>query len=108
MSSRLRVLLVTLAAALGLLVARIEYLKGWAVFHQQEAQRFAGHIATFRNITPLEVEAAIVIASDNRDDDRLDDKFRAVFHHRAAADAYQKSVFRPWMMVDTPTIPPHH
>ncbi|MCE9527362.1 MAG: hypothetical protein K8R36_15050 [Planctomycetales bacterium] len=105
MSVRLRVLLVTLAAALGLLVARIEYLKGWAIYHQQEAKHFADCIATYRNVTPVEVEAAIEVASANQDDDRLDRKFHAVFHHRAAADAYQRTVYRPWMLVSTPTLP---
>lgn len=105
MTKRLKILLIILAAAVGLLVGRIEYLHGYAAYHQQEANRFVKLIGMHRNASPLEVDSALELAAANPDDDRLDYKFQVVFHHRTEASACQKAVYRPWMIVQTHPMP---
>ncbi|MGI8979629.1 MAG: hypothetical protein ACR2FY_10410 [Pirellulaceae bacterium] len=104
----LRALLVVVATVSALLVGRIEYLRGWAEFHEREARRYADMIGTYRNITPLEVDSALEVAAENPDDCRLDHKFHVVFHHRATADRYHQAAYRPWTIVHEPPLPERH
>jgi hypothetical protein len=105
MKSGLRVLLMVFLAALGLLAGRLEYLGRCAEFHQREAERWAEMIGRCWNVTPLEVDSAIEVAAEHRDDCRLDHKFHVVFHHRATADKYRQAAFRPWTIVQAPPPP---
>lgn len=108
MNVRLRILLTIFFAALGVLALREEYLRRCSVFHQREASRYAEMIGTRFNVTPVEVESALEVAADNRDDFRLDYKFQVVLHHRAVAKDYQRAAYHPWLVVHEPPLPERH
>jgi hypothetical protein len=105
MKTGLQLLLVIALAFLAFLVARIEYYRGFALYHQHQANRYAELIRIRRNITPLEVELAIEIAAQSPEDSRLSHRFRGALYHRAAAVAYQEAAYHPWLFVEAP-IPP--
>ena len=88
-----------------LLILRIEYLRRCEAFHRQEARRFAGMICLQKNVTPVEVEAALKNAAENPRDFRLDHKFHQVFYHREAAVLYGQAVYHPWIVVHEPDLP---
>jgi len=105
MKSRLRILLGILLVLTGTLGARIQYLRRCAAFHQNEAARYIEMIRSERNVTPLEVDAAIEVAAAEPDDARLDYRFHFALHHRAIASDYQATVYHPWTFVHEPPLP---
>lgn len=105
MKNALQLFLVIALAFLAFLVGRIEYYRGFALYHEHQANRYAEFIRIRRNITPFEVESALEIAAQNPEDDRLSSRFRGALYHRAMADAYQKAAIQPWLVVQK-TPPP--
>jgi hypothetical protein len=93
------ILFLLLATALALWGGRIEYLRRYEAFHEREAHRYAEMIGAQRNITQVEVDAALETAAENPQDDRLDYTYRQVFYHQSAAHLYQEAAYRPWMIV---------
>lgn len=92
-------LLIIFAGALALWGGRIEYLRRCQAFHQREAARYAGMIGIQQNVTQIEVDAALETAARDPQDDRLDNKYRQVFHHQSAARLYQEAAHHPWLIV---------
>jgi hypothetical protein len=102
---RLRILLGILLVLTVALGTRIQYLRQCAAFHQREAERYIELIRSQRNVTPLEIDAAIEVAAAEPDDARLDYRFHYALHHRAAASDYQATVYHPWTFVHVPPLP---
>jgi hypothetical protein len=99
MKTGLHLLLVLTLAFLAFLVARLEYHRGLALYHQHQFDRHADMIRMRNNITPIEVELALEVAAQSPDDPRLSPRFRSALHHRAVAQSYQVAAYRPWLVV---------
>jgi hypothetical protein len=98
MKTGLQLILVFVLSFLALLVARIEYYRGLALFHQHQAERYADMIRIRNNVTTVEVQSALELAAENLDDPRLSSRFRGVFYHRAVAEACQDVAYHPWLI----------
>lgn len=105
MKAVLHLAMVLLLAILATLVARIEYFRGFALHHQHQAERYAEMIRVRNNISPVLVESALEVASQNPDDIRLNSRFRSVLYHRAVAETYQEAAHHPWLVVKEPSPP---
>jgi len=77
----LMIAVTVVCVVLGLLGARVEYLRRWADFHHRKVEALG---ANFKESHGLER-------------DRL---FDAVWYHNAMEDRYRDAIYRPWTRVD--------
>jgi hypothetical protein len=105
MKTGLHLLLVFTLAVLAFLVARIEYYRGFTLYHQHQFNRHADMIRMRNNITAIEVELALEVASESPDDLRLSPPFRSALYHRGVAQAYHVASYQPWLVVHKTTPP---